>query len=110
MQFNSPKNFKRGRLIANKFRSIDVLIAASGFLITLIGEIFTMFYFEDPPIFLLILFMVPCFVCFVLVSPIPTYHNILEWLHIYFLFLGSRKSYIWEGIYKYDILDDPVDH
>ena len=30
MEFNAPKNFKRGRLIANRYTVIDLCIAAAG--------------------------------------------------------------------------------
>ena len=39
MIFVAPKNFKRGRLIANKYTVLDLLIAIIGVLITLLLEI-----------------------------------------------------------------------
>ena len=38
MQFNSPKNFKKGRLIANRYRPIDLLIAGIAIAMTLSSE------------------------------------------------------------------------
>ena len=38
MQFNSPKNFKKGRLIANRYRPVDLLIAGIAIAMTLSSE------------------------------------------------------------------------
>lgn len=102
MEFNVPKNFKRGRLIQNRFRKIDILILILGILLSVILLIVALSVFKIRQLFWIIPCVLPGLISGALISPFNMYHNILEYFRLLFMYINSPKRYIWEGIYKYD--------
>lgn len=93
-QYLIAANTKRGQLIFNIFRPIDLYIALGGTLVT-----FLMFLIIKPgTLFLAILTLLPVLVCAFLVIPIPNYHNMLCVLqNIYRFYFVERQQFKWRG-------------
>ena len=109
MVFNSPKNFKRGRLINNRFRKQDLMLGVIGIGISLALILFYMLILEGDNVFAVLVFCIPALATTILIMPYPpVYHNLLEFGKLLLIYRLSPKKFIWEGIYKYDILDDEL--
>lgn len=104
MMFIAPKNFKRGRLIANKYTVIDLIIAISGVLISLILEVMFLTGMLSVDIakniFLAILFLIPAGISVLFVVPNGIYHNIFTFIVLSIMELFSDKEFMWAGIYN----------
>lgn len=87
-------NSKRGQLIFNIFRPIDLGIAAAGATIT-----FFLFLLVKPSSLLPgIIVLLPVLVCGFLVMPIPNYHNVLCVLqNIYKFYCVDKNDLRWKG-------------
>ena len=91
-----PANTKKSTLILGMFRLVpDVVIAASGTVTTII-LLFILSNFNIP-VWILILCLVPMFLCVILVFPIPNYHNTLCAIQSILGFYQGRRKYIWRG-------------
>lgn len=104
--FTTPKNFKKGKLIANQFRWIDIIILAGGTLISVAGILICFSVFEGRSWLLLLVLLIPIASGFVLTLPLGIYHNVLEYLRMVFESRGKQKEYTWEGIYRYDSFEE----
>lgn len=100
--FTTPKNFKKGKLIANQYRWIDLAILSGGVLSSVFGIMIYFAFYEGRSWLSLFLFLIPATVCFVLTLPLGIYHNVLEYLKMVLRNLKTQRNYIWEGIYRYD--------
>ena len=109
MQFNSPKNFKRGRLISNRYRPIDLVIAAVLITITLMSEMIYLLAMNGKSVVLLLLLCFPAMIGVCLLIPIEIYHNPIEMIKLYFIYRRTPKKWIWEGHYKRDYLSEGSD-
>jgi len=107
MTFNCPKNFKQGRLIANRFRWIDLIIAAIGITFSLIAIMTYISAFHGSSAIIICALLIPGVLTVVLISPAGIYHNVLEFLIVMISYLRSEKYYIPGGIYKNDSEDEP---
>ena len=105
VNYNTPKNFKRGRLIANKYRKIDLIVTSVCCLFSIISIIVYLF-FEGKKIFIVILLLFPALVTITMITPVYFYHNWYEYSKLYFIYMMQNKKYIWEGIYKYEEIED----
>ncbi len=105
MMFNSPKNFKRGRLINNRYRPIDLIIAIVTSAISIVMMLAYLLGFQGRNIAIILILLIPAVVAITLIMPMAIYHNLLEFLKVISIFNNSKKKYIWEGIYKEDILE-----
>lgn len=103
--FNSPKNFKRGRLINNRYRPIDLIIAIATSAISIVMMLTYLLGFQGRNIAIILILLFPAVVAITLIMPMAIYHNLLEFLKVISIFNNSKKKYIWEGIYKEDILE-----
>jgi hypothetical protein len=102
MSFNCPKNFKQGRLIANRFRWIDLIIAGIGIIFSLIAIMTYITAFSGRSAYIVCALLLPGVLTVVLISPAGIYHNVLEFLIMMIRYLMSDRYYIWGGIYKND--------
>lgn len=109
MQFNSPKNFKRGRLINNRYRPIDLVIAGITITITMVSEMIYLLAMNGKHVAVLVALCLPALVGMCLLIPFEIYHNPIEMIKLYCIYLKTPKKYIWEGIYKRDVLKDAED-
>lgn len=106
MTFNCPKNFKQGRLIANRFRWIDIIIAAIGITFSLIAIMTYITVFKGRSAYIICALLLPGVLTVVLISPAGIYHNVLEFLIMMIRYLLSDRYYYWGGIYKNDSDDE----
>ena len=102
MTFVAPKNFKRGRLIANKYTVADLLIAGAGILASLALEILFLTGMLSSSSALnlgvAILFFVPAGVSILFIVPNGIYHNIFTFGLLFLQEMFSPKKYIWKGV------------
>lgn len=93
-QYLIAANSKKGQLIFNVFRPIDLGIAITGAVVT-----FLMFLIIQPDSLLPgIIVLSPVLVCAFLVMPVPNYHNILCVLqNIYNFYFVDKNELKWKG-------------
>ncbi len=104
MQFAAPKNFKRGRLIANKYTVTDLIIAISGMIFSLVAEIVFLLNIKDNMkinLLTAILLLMPAGIAVLFVVPNGIYHNIFTFLVLKIINLRHRRKYIYGGIREY---------
>ena len=89
-----PANSKKGQLIFNIFRWVDLIILIIGAFIT----VMLLFIIPGDTIWILFLKLLPIGLCLLLVLPIPYRHNVLVFLQsvLSFLFV-EQKQFIWKG-------------
>jgi hypothetical protein len=88
-----PANVNNGKLIFNIFLPIDLIIATSGVIVTIL-----MLLIVSPDnLFGAIICLLPGLICTGLVIPVPNYHNIRTVIKECFNFLTKRRNYKWEG-------------
>ena len=91
-----PTNTKKSTLILGMFRLVpDVIIAASGTVVSILLLVILSSFNVSP--WILILCLLPMFVCVILVLPIPNYHNTLCAIQSILNFYQGRRKYIWRG-------------
>ena len=88
-----PANSKRGQLILNYFRPIDLMI----FGIALTVSFLLLLILGTGSLGQTMLVLAPAAVGALLVAPIPNYHNVLVFLTSLYWFLNNRRNYIWKG-------------
>lgn len=88
-----PANSKKGTLILNFLREIDLIIVGSGIIISLLALMFV----STTNIVAIILALLPMLVTGLLVFPIPNYHNVLCAVQSIINFYSNRRRYVWKG-------------
>ena len=81
-QYLIPANSKKGQLIFNVFRPIDLVIVLIGATITLI----MMFAIPGDAIWAIVIKLLPITISLLLVVPVANYHNVLLFLQEVLLF------------------------
>lgn len=92
-QYLVPANSKKSQLIFGFFTVPDLIICCSGAGITLL----LLMIFKDPPMWQLILEIIPLLIGASLVMPVPNYHNVFQLLTNIVTFLFGRRKYYWRG-------------
>ncbi len=88
-----PANAKRGTLILNLFRPIDLIIFGVGTVVSLLLLMIT----QANSTVGVILAILPVGITGLLVVPIPNYHNVLCVIDSVLKFFTERRNYIWRG-------------
>ena len=88
-----PANSKRGTLIFNIFRPIDLGIFIGGITISLIALAIV----PSTNIIAVIIALLPVCICGLLVVPMPNYHNVLCAITSIYKFYTERRRYVWKG-------------
>ena len=104
MDFHAPKNFKRGRLIANKYTIADLIIASAGIILSLAMEIIFLLNIKDNMkinLFVAILLLIPAGIAVLFVVPNGIYHNIFTFAVLKIMNLSQHRKYIYGGIRQY---------
>lgn len=102
-QFLIAANSKRGQLIFNIFRPIDLAIAITGVTLTII-----LFIIISPEnLWTASITLAPLAVCAFLVIPIPNYQNVLCILqNVYRFYFVEGQQFKWKGwCAKYEFKD-----
>lgn len=102
MNFISPKNFKSGRLIANKYTTEDIIILFSGIILSLILEMmyFSSFLQKDKVlnIIIAVLLAIPAGLVLLAVLPFGVYHNVRTFICLIFINTKCPNEYLWGGL------------
>lgn len=88
-----PANAKRGTLIFNIFRKVDLVIFVIGVLVTLGLLVFI----SDDSMLSVIISILPAGIAVLLVLPIPNYHNVLCAIQSIIAFYTNPRAYEWKG-------------
>ena len=104
--FTTPKNFKKGKLIANQYRWIDMFILISGILLSVISILIYFALLEGRSWLFLLVFLIPGTIGFVFTLPLGIYHNVMEYLKMTVKNRHKLTVYTWEGIYRYDAFEE----
>ena len=91
--FLIPANAKRGTLIFNIFRPVDLIIFGSGIAMSIV----LLLVLQTSNIFMAILAILPVCITGLLVFPIPNYQNVLCVLINMYKFYSERRRYTWKG-------------
>lgn len=100
MNHVAPKNFKRGRLIGNKYRPIDLVIAFS--LITF--SVITVLSYAiggGSNFIVVVILLIPCLVAALILVPLDFHHNLIQRILLWVLFISRHNKWTWQGIYHY---------
>lgn len=89
-----PANAKKGNLIFNLFRMIDLIIFGSGVGLTLLLLIINS---NNSDFSILIIQLIPAGISALLVLPIPYYHNTLCAIQSIISFYTERRRFVWKG-------------
>ena len=88
-----PANSKRGQLILNYFRGIDLIIFSVGLVVSFI----MLLIIGTGSLAQTLIILAPAAIGALLVAPIPNYHNVLVFLTNLYGYLNNRRNYIWKG-------------
>lgn len=88
-----PANAKKGTLIFNLFRTIDLIIFAIGIIVTLAALLIC----SDEGTIWLIVSILPAGLAGLLVFPVPNYHNVLCAIQSIIAFYSNSREYEWKG-------------
>ena len=88
-----PANSKKGQLIFNYFRPIDLAIFGTG----LGASLLLLVIFGAGALLQTILELLPALITGFLVLPVPHHHNMLVFLTSIYHFLTGRRNFIWKG-------------
>ena len=97
-----PANSKRGTLIFNIFRPIDLGIFSSGVAVSLL----LLAIVPSTNLLLVTIALLPVCICGLLVIPVPNYHNVLCALGSIYNFYTERRRYVWKGWCFYEQYKD----
>jgi len=92
-QYLIPANSKKGQLLFNVFRPIDLAIVICGAFISLL----LMFIIKSDAILMVAIKLLPIGVCCLLVMPVANYHNVLVFLQEVTAFYLNRRQFPWKG-------------
>ena len=88
-----PANAKKGTLIFNIFRPIDLIMFGAGALVSLLLLVMV----DSNDSVLVLISCLPVAVTGLLVVPIPNYHNVLCAIQSIYRFFMERRNYKWRG-------------
>ena len=88
-----PANSKKGQLMFNLFRPVDLVVFLTGLAMTLIFFL----AIGSSSAIATIIKLLPIGVGTFLVVPVPYYHNVMMFLKEVYLFLANRRVYLWKG-------------
>lgn len=89
----APTNYKKGTLILNKYRPIDMGIMIGSFIWAFVWMILMFFVFVPNMIFFMVFVILIPITAIGLVQPIQNYHNNLEYLLLLFKWKKRSKHY-----------------
>ena len=93
-QYLIAANTKRGQLIFNVFRPIDLGIISTGTAITFI----LFLIFQPDNLYIGVAVLLPFLICAFLVLPIPNYHNVLCILqNVWRFYFKDENDLVWKG-------------
>lgn len=100
--FLVPANAKKGSLIFNIFRWIDLIIFGIGVGLSMI----LLLVLPSENVMAMCIAVCPVCITGILVFPIPNYHNVLCVLQSINRFYTERRKYVWKGWCFYEQFKD----
>lgn len=98
-----PANAKKGTLIFNLFRTIDLILFGTGLGVSLL----LLALLQPSDTVEILMFMAPGLITGLLVFPIPNYHNVLCVIQSMIrFFITERRYYLWKGWCFYEKFSD----
>lgn len=88
-----PANSKKGQLIFNYFRPIDLAVFGGGIGISLI----LLMIFGAGELAKTILLLCPAIIGAFLVAPVPHHHNMMVFIGSIYKYMTERRRYVWKG-------------
>lgn len=88
-----PANSKKGQLIFNMFRFIDLVVFLAGVGISIIFFL----AINSSSLLATIIKLTPIAIGTFLVIPVANYHNVMVFIREMYLFLAKRRVYLWKG-------------
>ena len=88
-----PANAKKGTLIFNIFRPLDLIMFGTGALVSLLLLVIV----DSNDSILVLISCLPVAVTGLLVVPIPNYHNVLCAIQSIYRFFMEKRNYKWRG-------------
>ena len=88
-----PANSKKGQLIFNVFREVDLAVLAVGIAVTIILAV----AIDSDKILYTVLKLLPLGISVLLVVPVAYYHNVLVFIQEMFKYFTSQKVFKWKG-------------
>lgn len=108
--FSTPKNFKRGKYIFNRFRVSDAAIILVTIILSILSIILYLNLFQQQNMLLnlivVIVLLLPILIVYILFLPLPVYFNVLDYLKVFFAFYKKQKIWKWEGVYQFESKDE----
>ncbi|EHJ7846721.1 hypothetical protein KB151_003882 [[Clostridium] innocuum] len=89
----APTNYKKGTLIINKYRKIDMLIMIGSFIWAFVWMMLMFFVFVPNMIFFMVFVILIPIIAIGLVQPMPNYHNNLEYILLQLKWQKRVKHY-----------------
>ena len=89
-----PANSKKSMLILGLFNVTDLIIFASGCLLTLILMLTNL---QNTSLKGALIILAPALICSFLVVPLPNQHNIRTFIKNIYTYYTSRRTYYWKG-------------
>ncbi len=94
-----PANTKKSILILGLFRVIDIIVVLIGIVIFIMMILIV----DMSTLGGVAISLIPLMITVTLVSPIPNYHNTLQFLINLYSYYTNRRRYLWKGwSYKID--------
>ena len=88
-----PANAKKGTLIFNIFRPLDLIMFGTGALVSLLLLVIV----NSNDSILVLISCLPVAITGLLVVPIPNYHNVLCAIQSIYRFFMEKRNYKWRG-------------
>lgn len=88
-----PANSKKGQLILNLFRLVDLVVFGVGLAMTILFFL----AINSSSLVATVIKVLPLCTGAFLVMPIPYYHNVMEFIKDVYLFVVGRRVYLWKG-------------
>ena len=88
-----PANAKKGTLIFNIFRPLDLIMFGTGALVSLLLLVIV----NSNDSILVLISCLPVAITGLLVVPIPNYHNVLCAIQSIYRFFIEKRNYKWRG-------------
>ena len=88
-----PANSKKGTLILNMFRPVDLIMFGTGMGVSLL----LLLIMPSDDTLGVIISCLPVGITGLLVFPIPNYHNVLCAIQSIYRFFSERRNYYWRG-------------
>jgi len=105
MVFIVPRALKKGRLFFNNYRLLDLIILGVSTVIAGISLV-TIALRGNSVISMIVTIFFLCFipigVGYILVLPLPNYHNVLEWIVTFIYYKKKTKHYLYDGGERFD--------